>query len=140
MSVFTLDASVALAWLLGEEHDSGADIALRRLEQEEALVPDLWHLEVRNGLLAAMRRGRLADDDRQNGSGPCAISLSGPTGIPISKPRSSLAERHTLSFCDAIYLELAGRHRVPFATLDKALARAAAACGLPLVCDPAGAG
>ena len=51
-----------------------------------------------------------------------------------------LAERHVLSFYDAIYLELAVRHEAPLATLDKALAGAAAASGLPLVCDPAAAG
>ena len=36
----------------------------------------------------------------------------------------ALAERHGLSFYDAIYLELAKRHTAPLATLDKALARA----------------
>ena len=47
----------------------------------------------------------------------------------------TLAERHRLSFYDAVYLELAKRFGAPVATLDKALARAAAAEGLPLVCE-----
>ena len=47
----------------------------------------------------------------------------------------ALAERHGLSFYDAIYLELAKRYTAALATLDKALARAAADEGLPLVCD-----
>ncbi len=47
----------------------------------------------------------------------------------------TLAGRHRLSFYDAIYLELAKRRAAPVATLDKALARAAAGEGLPLVCD-----
>ena len=46
----------------------------------------------------------------------------------------TLAERHGLSFYDAIYLELAKRHTAPLATLDKALPRAAAYEGLHLVC------
>ena len=46
----------------------------------------------------------------------------------------ALAERHGLSFYDAIYLELAKRHTAPLATLDKALARASAYEGLHLVC------
>ena len=46
-----------------------------------------------------------------------------------------LAERHDLSFYDAVYLELAKRHTAPIATFDKALARAAAAEGLSLICD-----
>jgi predicted nucleic acid-binding protein len=46
----------------------------------------------------------------------------------------ALAERHGLSFYDAVYLELAKRHTAPIATLDKALARAAEAEGLALIC------
>ena len=43
----------------------------------------------------------------------------------------ALAERHGLSFYDAIYLELAKRHAAPIATLDKALDQAATGEGLP---------
>ena len=32
---------------------------MTRLEDEEALVPHLWHLEMRNGLPVATRRGRI---------------------------------------------------------------------------------
>ena len=137
MSAFVLDASVALDWLLGED-DPQAEIALRRLEREDALVPDLWHLEVRNGLLSAMRRRRLtgrASSER----------LEALHHLPIRTDRDpdldtafALAERHDLSFYDAIYLELAARHAAPLATFDKALSRAAATSGLTLVCEPAG--
>lgn len=136
MSVFVLDASVALDWLLGED-DPRAEVALRRLEREDALVPDLWHLEVRNGLLSAMRRRRVtgrASSER----------IEALHHLPIRTDRDSdletafaLAERHDLSFYDAIYHELAVRHGAPIATLDKALARAAATSGLTLVCEPA---
>lgn len=140
MSEFVLDASVTLAWLLGEENDPQADLALRRMEGDQALVPNLWHLEVRNGLLSAMRRGRITRD------GP-SERLSALRDLPIRTDRDSdletaltLAEEHVLSFYDAIYLELAARQATPLATLDKALARAASACGLSLVCDPAAPG
>ena len=39
----------------------------------------------------------------------------------------SLAVRHRLSACDAVYLELALRMRLPFATLDRELAAGARA-------------
>ena len=140
MNDFVLDASVTLAWLLGEENDQRAELALRRLEGDEALVPDLWHLEVRNGLLSAMRRGRITED------GP-SERLSALRDLPIRTDRDpdletalALAEEHVLSFYDAIYLELAVRQTTPLATLDKALARAASVSGLSLVCDPAAAG
>ena len=135
MSLFVLDASVAAAWLLGEETGSRAEMALLRLEVDEALVPDLWNLELRNCLLVAMRRGRIAAD------GPMQL-LNTLRHLPIrtdSEPGLDiafvLAERHGLSFYDAIYLELAKRNTAPIATLDRGLARAAAAEGLSLVCD-----
>ena len=53
-----------------------------------------------------------------------------------NKGRTGCARLTCPSFYDAVYLELAKRHTAPIATLDKALARAADAEGLPLVCDP----
>ena len=135
MNLFVLDASVAVAWLLSEETASRADLALVRLEDDEALVPHLWHLELRNGLLVAVRRGRFIAD------GP-AERLNALYDLPIRTDMEpdmdiaiALAEKHGLSFYDAIYLELAKRHTAPLATLDKALAQAAADDGLHLVCD-----
>ena len=140
MSPFVLDASVALAWLLDERGKSGADRVLTRLEDEEALVPHLWHLEVRNGLLVATRRGRID-------AGGLSARLGALRDLPIRTDSGldletafALAERHALSFYDAVYLELAGRHAAPLATLDNALGRAAAAEGLSPVCDPDEAG
>ena len=134
MSVFVLDASVAAAWLLDESTSSGTDLALVRLEDEEAVVPQLWHLELRNCLLVASRRARLTSDTSME-------RLNALRDLPIrtdSEPQLNvawaLAERHRLSFYDAVYLELAKRHTAPLATLDKALARAAAAENLSLVC------
>jgi predicted nucleic acid-binding protein len=60
MSAYVLDASVAAAWILADEPDTTAGAALDRLESGEAYVPQLWHLEIRNVLLVAERRGRVA--------------------------------------------------------------------------------
>ena len=135
MSLFVLDASVAVAWLLSEETASRADLALVRLEDDEALIPHLWHLELRNGLLVAVRRGRFTADEP-------AERLNALYDLPIRTDMEpdmdiafALAEKHGLSFYDAIYLELAKRHTAPLATLDRALAQAAADEGLHLVCD-----
>ena len=135
MSHFVLDASVAVAWLLSEKTASNAEKALLRLEDDEALVPHLWHLELRNGLLVASRRERITADELTE-------RLNALRGLPIrtdTEPDLSLAfvlaEKHGLSFYDAVYLELAIRHSAPVATLDRTLARAADAEGLPLICD-----
>ena len=137
MSVFVLDASVASAWVLSERTAPGAELALARLETEQALVPHLWHLELRNSLLVATRRARITTEMRTE-------RLDALRDLPIRTDTQpdpaialTLAEKHGLSYYDAIYLELAKRHTAPIATLDKALARAAAAEDLLLVCDPA---
>ncbi len=131
MSIFVLDASVAVAWLLGEDTAPRADAVLARLEGDEALVPHLWHLEVHNSLLVASRRRRLAavqPMERLNAVRDLPIRTDTEPDLSIA---FALAERHGLSFYDAIYLELAKRHAAPIATLDKALDRAAAGEGLP---------
>ena len=62
MTSFVLDASVVSAWLLNEEARMQAQPALVRMQSGKALVPQLWHLETRNCLLVAVRRGRLTGD------------------------------------------------------------------------------
>ena len=133
MSVFVLDASVAVAWLLSEQDSSTAEPVLQRLESDEALVPQLWHLEVRNSLLVAMRRGRLSPEapaERLDALRDLPVRTD--SGLDLSLA-FVLARKHGLSFYDAVYLELAKRHSAPIATLDNALARAAGIEGLPVM-------
>ena len=131
--MFILDASVAGAWLLEETTDPFSERMLARLEDDEAAVPQIWHLEVRNCLLVAQRLGRVV-------SSRSAERLAALYSLPIRTDADAdldiaftLAERHGLSFYDAVYLELAKRRFVPLATFDKALGRAAAAERLPPV-------
>ena len=133
---FVLDASVVVAWLLEDEDDPVARVALERLDTEPALVPQAWHVEVRSALLGAERRGRLrpvqADD-----------CLGRAKEIPVQTDSSpdldrafTLARTRRLSVYDALYLELALRTGTPLATLDRALADAARAESLALVGGP----
>lgn len=133
MSVFVLDASVALAWLLNEQDASTVEPVLLRLESDEALVPELWHLEVRNSLLVASRRGRLSPDaptERLDALRDLPVRTD--SGLDLSLA-FVLAQKHGLSYYDAVYLELAKRNSAPIATLDKALARAAGIEGVPVL-------
>ena len=127
-----VDASVVISWLFDDEEEPRADRALERLIEDGALTPYLWHLETRNALLVAERRGRLsarAVDER----------LDALKGLPIRtddepdlQSAFSLARSHDLSFYDALYLELAKREGAELATLDVALGQAAAAEGVRL--------
>ena len=95
-------------------------------------MPQLWHLETRNSLLVAERRGRLS-------AGGVKERLDALKGLPIRTDEEpdlqsafDLARAHGLSFYDVLYLELAKRESTELATLDGALGRAAVAEGVSL--------
>jgi predicted nucleic acid-binding protein len=132
MSALVVDASVVIAWLFDDEEEARADKALEHLAGEGALVPHLWHLETRNTLLVAERRGRLS-------AAGVNERLDALKGLPIRTDEEpdfqsafALARAHRLSFYDAVYLELAKRESAELATLDEALGKAAVAEGVPL--------
>ena len=133
MTALILDASVAAAWVLDDEHEPRADAALARLEDLGGLVPPLWHLEVRNVLLTAERRGRIAADLVNDRLADLAELPIQTAAEPDLDQVLALARAHRLSVYDAVYLALARRHDAPLATLDTALASAAKASDLPPV-------
>ena len=125
MSGFVLDASITLVWLLDDESHEQAETALRALEQTGAIVPDLWHSEIRNSLLVAERRNRITKtdvDERLKAVLELPISFD---GAPSYDDALNLARTYQLSFYDALYLELAVRKKLPLASLDKKLLTAA---------------
>ena len=128
--MIVIDASVAVTWVYDDESDARADAALREVIESVGLVPQHWHLEVRNALLIGERRGRITPDEvRERLSGLDELSLRTDTE-PDLREALALARSHNLSFYDAIYLELAQRRQAALATLDSRLSRAALAEGL----------
>lgn len=133
---FVLDASVALAWSFRDEQSAYAHRMLRRLEDEPAVVPVVWLLEVANGLLIAERRGRFTAADVANVYGVLAdlpIEWSDLTLDQALGQVLDLARAQELSAHDAAYLELAMREGLPLATQDNDLRAAAERVGVPLV-------
>ena len=134
MAGFVLDASVTLSWLLDDEINAKADQALHALAELGAIVPTLWHMEVRNAMLMAVRRNRITLDDTK-------IRLASLKDLPIVtdlEPQFDaafdLGNQYTLTLYDAMYLELALRKQIPLVTLDGYLNKAAtsdAGAGLP---------
>ena len=126
MSVFVLDASVTAALFLPDESHPIADLILHRLESDEAYVPQLWHLEIRNVLLVAERRGRVAQGEATQHLNSLATLPIQTDTAPDLEGAYGLARVHGLTIYDAMYLELAMRKHVALATLDYRLAAAAA--------------
>lgn len=132
MNPIVLDASLTVALLLGEEVEQNSAASLENIEETDAIVPQLWHAEIRNALLIAERRGRIS-------SNHVTQRLQYLDTLPIRTDQEpdfdaaiTLARTHNLTFYDALYLELAKRRDAVLATLDNALAQAAFNEGLAL--------
>ena len=127
MTAYVLDASLAAAWFLPDEASEAADGLLGNVLADSPVVPSLFRHELRNLLLFAERRGRLAASDVDE-------ALVKVSTLPIAVREAdgdrdilNLARKYALTAYDAAYLELAMREHAPLATLDKRLAAAAAA-------------
>ncbi len=134
--MIVVDASITLAWCLGDERDELAERVLEQVVTDGAVAPAHWPLEVANALWAAERRGRLDATDTERVRRLLAdldievvpVELSTATTAVLDAARSL-----GLSVYDAAYLDLARFRDVPIATLDDDLARACQASGVRLV-------
>lgn len=134
MSGIVVDCSVAAAWLLGENDD--ADPLIAAGAAEGLHVPALWHLEMANVVLTALKRKRLtAAEARQAEHLVQALPVVTDTTAPNIGKLIALGREYHLTAYDAAYLELALRQRLPLATFDTDLARAARKAGVPLTGD-----
>jgi predicted nucleic acid-binding protein len=131
---FVLDCSAVLPWVFGDEATEETDQLLDELAAgEQALVPAIWHLEVGNVLLGAMRKKRIDQAGVEtffSRLGDLEILVDAETADRAWDKTLDLAQQHRLSAYDAAYLELAMRHGVPLATLDKELAAACRTTGV----------
>ena len=131
---FVLDKSVACGWFLDNQASDYTEAIARRLEDDRAVVPPLWELELANVLRTACIRQRLTAQAAQE-------VLERIGSLPIDVDRQSvrpgeilaLALRFGLSSYDAAYLELALRLQLPVATVDGPLRDAALASGAGVV-------
>jgi predicted nucleic acid-binding protein len=127
---FVLDSSVTLAWVYVDETTEAVQRPFDLLARTGAWVPGLWRLEVANVLEMSIRRGRHDAEFRD-------ATLADLAQLPIQVDEEThrrawsatlpLAERCRLTLYDAAYLELALRRKLPLATLDADLRRAARA-------------
>ncbi len=130
-----LDASVVIAWLLEEQHPEVPGL-VDRLGEGISIVPDLWHLEVRNALVIAVRRDRLTFPEVRLRLDDLRALRMTTDSAPDLDVALDLAARHGLTYYDAIYLELAKRRSSVLATFDRNLALAAITEGVEVLPDP----
>jgi len=134
---FVVDASVGVAWSVQAQADEGTerlrDAAIRGVS---VTIPLLWTLEVSNGLLMLVRRGRITKAVWSE-----AVRLNALVHFEVDDeaPKRAIAAvldvaaQNNLTIYDATYLELALRRRLPLASRDGALNKAAKKCGVKIL-------
>jgi predicted nucleic acid-binding protein len=128
MPGFVIDASVAMTWLFLDETTAATQRLLKELSNRAAVVPALWYLEIANALALAERKGRVSPRETDD-----FIAVLASARIEVDNEAPARAFSHLLPLCrthrlttyDALYLELAIRRRLPLATLDEPLRKAA---------------
>jgi predicted nucleic acid-binding protein len=138
LSRFVLDNTVTMAWCFTEEATEFTESLLQRLSNltDRALVPALWLYEVVNVTELAVRKGRITSEKASaflESLAELPIEIEDPALPQIFVSVRALVSRYSLTAYDAAYLELALRHNLPIAALDRALSRAAQAAGVKTV-------
>jgi predicted nucleic acid-binding protein len=131
-----LDASLALAWYFEDEATVATETVLDRVTEAGAVVPGIWRFELGNAFLVGVRRGRISTAYRDQSLAEVSrmrIETDLETNLHAWSVTLRLAERNELTLYDATYLELAQRRRLPLATLDSKLRRAAETIGLTIL-------
>src|SRR6478752_1648562 len=99
-----------MAWCFEDQATAATDAVLDRLNDDEAVVPAIWPLEVANVLLVAERRGRISEAQSSR-----FLELLAQLPIDVDDSPADMTaivatgRRHTLSSYDASYLVLAER-------------------------------
>jgi predicted nucleic acid-binding protein len=138
LTAIVVDASVAGAWFLPDEHNDATDRLMVGLRSKPGFVPSLFWFETRNLFLMAERRGRLK-------AGDAALSMTQLRSLPLQDQGTAgdhvvlaLATRHALSGYDASYLALSVQLALPLATTDRKLADAGRAENIIIIGPLAG--
>jgi len=126
------DVSAILGQALDDEDATFAEAVIAAIARDEAIVPTQFWYEIRNVLVMAERRKRIAPARTTAFLSDLSLLPFSIDDLPREASVLDLARRRSLTVYDATYLELAQRTRAPLATLDKALIAAAKREGIPL--------
>lgn len=132
LSEIVIDASYAAAWIFKDEATAETNTLLSSLEAIDAGVPTIFWYEVRNLLIVASRRSRIARADIN----PTMVFMR---GLPITDFGTgddgkilNLALTHNLTGYDAAFLALALDRSAALASFDQRLRAAAEREGVTL--------
>ncbi len=133
---FVIDCSATMPWILKHDPTGYANEILSSFKESQAVVPELWFLEVSNVLVVYERRGRLGAEESTRFTSllqELPISIDEGTSYRVFAKIINVARDYELSSYDATYLELAMRQALPLATLNVALRTAAQEAGVEVI-------
>lgn len=119
MSRYVVDASVVAKWFIPEDH---SEIALRLLNGNELLAPDLLYAEFGNILWKKRRRGELHVEQLLKAvAGLCAVPIRVEASSSIVVSAIEIACDLDRSVYDSLYLALAVAQNCELVTADRRL-------------------
>lgn len=139
MDALILDASVAISWCFPNdptETTAYSRYVLDLLEEVDAIVPEIWAYEIANNIFVSHAlRKRISETQIRE-----FVALLEQLPIRVDRCEwgetlrlESLARKHRLAAYDVAYLETARRLKLPLATTDQPLQRAAVAEGVAVI-------
>jgi predicted nucleic acid-binding protein len=120
---------------LPDEISPYAEAVLQALEHGVLHAPEIWPREVANGLVLAVRRGRITGEQKASFiSAMQRVTIEIPCSASLSAIAQAIAaaERFGLTAYDAAYVDLAFRTGFPLATLDTQMRAAATRAGIAI--------
>jgi predicted nucleic acid-binding protein len=135
-AAIVFDASIAMAWCFLDEATPATRKLFEDMSSTTAVVPAWWYIELANVLYLA-ERGRRIPAIRVVEF----IATVEDMRVEVDHEAPSRAFTHLLPLCrahhltsyDAIYLDLALRRKLPLATLDGPLRKAAKKLGVKVL-------
>lgn len=131
-----LDSALALSWFFRDKQSEAIRGILGDVAKKGAVVPQIFRLEVANGLQSAVRLKLIEPWYRD----ACLADLS---CLPLTPDAGTdaaaygetlrIAGRFSISLYAACYLELAQRRALPLAAFDAPLREAGKALGLEVM-------
>ena len=133
---FVIDCSVRVPWYLGDEASEFCDQLGLSVHRSEVRAPSLWRAELVSAMASAERRKRITRDQRRDvlknaNELPLRIDHEMPSVVELKE----LAAGHRLTPYGAVHFELVRRRKLPLATPDAVLVKAARGAKPPLITD-----
>ncbi len=129
MTIFVVDASVALKWVIPE---AGAEAALALRAADRLIAPDLIVAECANALWKMVSRGEMSPEEAELAAETLAraeVELHPMRRLLVAATKMAIALDHPAYDC--VYLALAEAETCPFVTADARLVRKLQASGAP---------